>query len=132
MARAKTTCVMAVFPRVIQMEARVMALMAYPPAVRCIDVRRIRVSRLVAKVTMFFWSRLAMLLRTLFRMCGRSRPAMLFGARRRMCRWRGTMGRDITMSNSVLTRRMALRGMLAGMFFTMLAEGHPGLEKKRN
>jgi hypothetical protein len=100
-------------------------------------------SGLIAKVAMFFASRLAMLISARFRSGLSTLISLGFGPSCSGCRTtcgrrcatrigRGTVGRDIAMTNLVPAGRVALSGMAAGMFIAMLAKRHPGLQKKRN
>ena len=80
-------------------------------------------SGLIAKVTMFFGSRLPVLLRRRLAMLARLRfrPA---------CSGCGAVWRDIAMPNVVSASRAALICMSTGMFVPVLPKGRTGLEEK--
>lgn len=119
----ETAAEAAVLPRVVKVKTRVMRFMAYPTARTGVYVRRVRMSRLIAKIGMFRWRRLTTLIRLWF---GTARSGCATRSRRR------AMCRDIPMTHFVSARRAALWGMSFGMFFGVLGKHCAALKKKRN
>ena len=100
MAGAEAACESAVLPGMVQVKACVGTFMPHPAAARSIDVRSVRVSGLIVKIAMFFRGVLVV-------HCA-------------VCSGRRSMGRNVTMPNTVLT------AVFAGMFFAMLAKCQSG------
>jgi hypothetical protein len=124
-------------PRMIQVKARIIALMADPVTGAGVYVRGIRMPRLIAKISMLFGSGPAMLVGLRFGAACRFRATcdrcvtVCVGCGT-VCIGCGTVWRDVAMAHLVATGWVVGGRMAAGMFFAMLAERNPGVEKKRD
>jgi hypothetical protein len=121
---AESASEVAVLPRMVEAKTRIMPFVAHPAAVAGVYMGRVGMSGLIVKIAPFLGSLLAMIVGLILGpVCG------WCGATR--CR-RGTVRRDITVSDIAAALRMALSAMPARVFFAVLAECYFRLEKKGN